>query len=165
VLRILDKGLIHTYIHFFFVNTYILYIETHRPNTNRHVHAHKCLQCAGIEPATSGVVGKYSHHYATSAVIRTGHKPPSGLSAGWWVLTTANAAGTNGLTCLPKHGGFQDNKFLVTHTMTGQRCLASAIARQSTLTAAPSSSSKEQDLSLSSMNVVKGNLRINSTQP
>jgi hypothetical protein len=26
-----------------------------------------------------------------------------GPNAGWWVLTTANAAGTNGLTCLPKH--------------------------------------------------------------
>jgi hypothetical protein len=31
-------------ISFFFVNTNILYIETSRPNTNRHVHAHKCLQ-------------------------------------------------------------------------------------------------------------------------
>jgi hypothetical protein len=37
--------------------------------------------------------------------------PPRGPSAGWWVLTTANAAGTNGLTCLPKHGGSRDNKF------------------------------------------------------
>jgi hypothetical protein len=52
----------------FFVNTYILYIETARPNTKRHVHAHKCLHCAGIEPATSYVVGEYSHHYAQSAV-------------------------------------------------------------------------------------------------
>jgi hypothetical protein len=42
---------------------------TPRPNTNRHVHAHKCWHCAGIEPATSCVVGEYSHHYATSAVI------------------------------------------------------------------------------------------------
>jgi hypothetical protein len=39
----------------FFVNTYILYIETPRPNTNRHVHADKCLHCAGIEHATSYV--------------------------------------------------------------------------------------------------------------
>jgi hypothetical protein len=29
----------------------------------------------------------------------------------WWVLTTANVAGTNGLTLLPKHGGARDNKF------------------------------------------------------
>jgi hypothetical protein len=29
--------------------------------------AHKCLHCAGIEPATSCVVGEYSHHYAKSA--------------------------------------------------------------------------------------------------
>jgi hypothetical protein len=33
-------------------------------------------------------------------------------------LTTANATGTNGLTCLPKHEGVRDNKFLVTHLMT-----------------------------------------------
>jgi hypothetical protein len=46
-----------------------------------------------------------------------GHNPPRGPSAGWQVLTTANAAGTDGLTCLPKHGGVQDNKFLVTHLM------------------------------------------------
>jgi hypothetical protein len=30
------------------------------------------------------------------------------------VLTTLNATGTNGLTCLPKHEGARDNKFLVT---------------------------------------------------
>jgi hypothetical protein len=54
-------------IYILFVNTYILYIETPRPNTNRHVHAHKCLHCAGIEPATSCVVGGYTH-YATSVV-------------------------------------------------------------------------------------------------
>jgi hypothetical protein len=34
------------------------------------------------------------------------------------VLTTANAAGTNGLTCLPKHGGARDDKVLVTYPMT-----------------------------------------------
>jgi hypothetical protein len=30
---------------------------------------------------------------------------PRGPSAIRWVLTTANAAGINGLTCLPKHEG------------------------------------------------------------
>jgi hypothetical protein len=59
-------------------------------------------------------------------IKRTGHNPPREPSAGWWVLTTANAAGTNGLTCLQKHGGAQDNHFLVTYTMTDQRCLTSA---------------------------------------
>ncbi|RVE42062.1 hypothetical protein evm_013291 [Chilo suppressalis] len=49
---------------------------------------------------------------------RLGHDPPRGPSADWWVLTTADAAGTNGLTCLPKHGGVRDSKFLVTHPMT-----------------------------------------------
>jgi hypothetical protein len=28
-----------------------------------------------------------------------------------WVVTTANAAGTNGFACLPKHGGARDSKF------------------------------------------------------
>jgi hypothetical protein len=53
---------------------------------------------------------------------RTGHNPPRGPSADWWVLTTVNAAGTNGLACLPKHGGARDNKSLVTHPMTNQCC-------------------------------------------
>jgi hypothetical protein len=56
-----------------FVGTVILYIQTTRPNRNRHVHAHKCLHCAGIEPATSCVVSEYSHHYAKSAVILCFH--------------------------------------------------------------------------------------------
>ncbi|RVE53449.1 hypothetical protein evm_001819 [Chilo suppressalis] len=43
---------------------------------------------------------------------RLGHDPPRGPSADWWVLTTADAAGTNGLTCLPKHGIARDSKFL-----------------------------------------------------
>jgi hypothetical protein len=36
---------------------------------------------------------------------------------------------TNGFTCLPKHEGARDNKFLITHPMTDQRCLTSAIIR------------------------------------
>jgi hypothetical protein len=67
-------------------------------------------------------------------IRRPGHNPPRRPSAGWWVLMTANASGTNGLTCLPKNGRAQDNKFLVTHPMTDQSCLTSAIARQSGLT-------------------------------
>jgi hypothetical protein len=57
----------------------------------------------------------------------TGHNPPRGPSADWWVLTTTNAVGTNGLKCTPKHGGAPDSKFWVTHTMTDQCCLAYAI--------------------------------------
>jgi hypothetical protein len=72
---------------------------------------------------------------------RTDHNPPRGPSAGWWVPTTSNVAGTNGLKCLPKYGGAQDNTFLVTHPMTDHRCLTSTIARRSALTAGPSSSS------------------------
>jgi hypothetical protein len=32
-------------------------------------------------------------------IRRTGHSPPRGASADWWVLKTANAAATNGKTC------------------------------------------------------------------
>jgi hypothetical protein len=53
-------------------------------------------------------------------IRRTGHNQPP-VRVGGWVLTAANAAGTNGLTCFPKHGGARDNKFLVTHPMTDQR--------------------------------------------
>jgi hypothetical protein len=41
----------------------------------------------------------------------TGHKLPSGPTADWWVITTAHAAGTNGLTCLSKQGVARDNNF------------------------------------------------------
>jgi hypothetical protein len=43
-------------------------------------------------------------------IFRTGHNPPGLMGA-----KDCNAAGTNGLTCLPKHGGALDNNFLVTH--------------------------------------------------
>jgi hypothetical protein len=43
------------------------------------------------------------------------------------MLTTANAAETNSLTCLTKHGGAKDKKFLVAHPMTDQRCLTSVL--------------------------------------
>ncbi|RVE46993.1 hypothetical protein evm_008377 [Chilo suppressalis] len=46
--------------------------------------------------------------FPLDGIGRLGHDPPRGPSADWWVLTTADAAGTNGLTCLPKHGGAQD---------------------------------------------------------
>jgi hypothetical protein len=74
-------------------------------------------------------------------IKRTGHNPPRVPSADWWMLTTANTAGSNGLTCLLKHGKARDNKFLVTHPMTDQRCLTSTIARRIAQTAGPSSSS------------------------
>jgi hypothetical protein len=71
-------------------------------------------------------------------IRNTTHNPPRGR----WLPTTANATGTDGLTCLPKHGGARDSKFLITHPMTDQRCLTSAIARRNALTAGPSSSSR-----------------------
>jgi hypothetical protein len=45
-------------------------METPRPNTNRHGHARKCLHCVGIEPASSCILGEYSH-YAKLAVTTT----------------------------------------------------------------------------------------------
>jgi hypothetical protein len=51
----------------FFVNTYK---QTYTYNTNSHVYAHKCLYCAGIEPATSRVVDEYATFYAKSVVKR-----------------------------------------------------------------------------------------------
>jgi hypothetical protein len=86
------------------------------------------------------------HRWATGLryglyIRRTGHNQPRGSSADWWMPTAANAAGTNGLTCLPKHGGSRDSKFLVTHLMTDQRCLTLAIARGSALNATPAAPS------------------------
>ncbi|CAG9784541.1 unnamed protein product [Diatraea saccharalis] len=40
-----------------------------------------------------------------------GHNPLRWANADWRVLTTVNAAGTNDLMCLPKHGVAQDNFF------------------------------------------------------
>jgi hypothetical protein len=76
---------------------------------------------------------------------RTGNNPPRGPDAGWWVrLTPANAAGTNGLTCLPKHGGTRDDTFFVTHPITDQLSLTSAVARRSALTVGASNVPKCQ---------------------
>jgi hypothetical protein len=48
--------------------------------------------------------------HRSSLWITHKEKGPSTRAQGWWVLTTVNAAGTS-LTCFPKHGGAQDNKF------------------------------------------------------
>ncbi|RVE48522.1 hypothetical protein evm_006833 [Chilo suppressalis] len=70
--------------------------------------------------------------FPMDGIGKLGHDPPRGHSADWRVLTTAYAAGTNGLTCLPKHGGARDNNFLVTHPMTDlcESCLSSTIAAE-----------------------------------
>jgi hypothetical protein len=46
-----------TYI--FFVNTYIFYMDT-QTQYKMIMHAHKCLHCAGIEPAPSCAVGIFT---------------------------------------------------------------------------------------------------------
>jgi hypothetical protein len=60
-----------------------------------------------------------------------------------WVQITANAAETNGLTCLPKHGGDRGNNFDHPSNDWPLRTLLSLGDRTpSVLTAEPSSSSK-----------------------
>jgi hypothetical protein len=50
-------------------------------------------------------------------IMGTGHNPPRGPGADyWWLLKTVNAAGTYGLTCLPKHGGARNNKLNVKYS-------------------------------------------------
>ncbi|RVE48712.1 hypothetical protein evm_006678 [Chilo suppressalis] len=85
------------------------------------------LQGFPINVPTAGALA-----FPMDGIGRLGHVPPRGPSADWWVLTTADAAGTNGLTCLPKHGGAPDSKSLVTHPMTDhcESCLTSTIAAE-----------------------------------
>jgi hypothetical protein len=73
------------------------------------------------------VVNRFGNYFYDR--LPAGHQPSLKQEG---VLTTANAADTNSLTCLPKHGGARDNIFLVTHPMTGlcEHCLGSAIARR-----------------------------------
>jgi hypothetical protein len=66
-----------------------------------------------------------------------GPLPTTGAQCG---LVGANECKFSRLNVPFKHGGARDNKFLVTHPMTDQRC-TSAIARWSALTVGPSNSS------------------------
>ncbi|RVE40311.1 hypothetical protein evm_015039 [Chilo suppressalis] len=83
-----------------------------------------------VDPINVPTAGAQAFHM--DGIGRLGHDPPRGPNADWWVLTTANAAGTNGLMCLPKHGGARDSKFLVTDPMTDhcESCLTSTIAAE-----------------------------------
>ncbi|RVE49894.1 hypothetical protein evm_005487, partial [Chilo suppressalis] len=94
--------------------------DRHTQQYHHHHHHHQ-----PINVPTAG-----AQAFPMDGIGRLGHDPPRGPSADWWVLTTADAAGTNGLTCLPKHGGARDGKFLVTHPMTDhcESCLTSTIA-------------------------------------
>ncbi|RVE40927.1 hypothetical protein evm_014423 [Chilo suppressalis] len=57
--------------------------------------------------------------FPRDGIGRLDHDPPRGPSADWRVLTTADAAGPNGLTSLPKHGGTRDGRFLEDHIYYG----------------------------------------------
>jgi hypothetical protein len=94
------------------------------------IHFGLCHHHQPINVPTVGLL--YGLHIGRTSLNR----PPE-PSAGWWELTTANAANdckTNGLMCLAQHGGARDSKFLVTHPMTDQHCLISAITCRSALT-------------------------------
>jgi hypothetical protein len=62
-------------------------------------------------------------------IRKTGDNPPHPVQIG--MVTTIKITRTNSLKCLPKHGGAQDNKIMVSHQMIDhcERCLTSAIAR------------------------------------
>jgi hypothetical protein len=62
--------------------------------------------------------GRYNMFFIIMIKIRQLLRPATCLTSTLLetrMLTTANAAGTNGLTCLPKHGIARDNKFLNTN--------------------------------------------------
>ncbi|RVE48328.1 hypothetical protein evm_006988 [Chilo suppressalis] len=73
-------------------------------------------------------VDKYHHQpinvptaaqaFPVDEIGRLDHDPPRGSSADWWVLTTADSAGTTALTYLPKHGGARDSKANTDHCET-----------------------------------------------
>ncbi|RVE44509.1 hypothetical protein evm_010838 [Chilo suppressalis] len=100
-------------------------VRAHRDHAGGQFSCYKVVR--PINVPTAG-----AQAFPMDGIGRLGHDPPRGPSADWWVLTTANAAGTHGLTCLPKHGEARDSKFLVTHPMTDhcESCLTSTIAAE-----------------------------------
>jgi hypothetical protein len=107
--------------------------------------AHSCLTSAIARTIRWVIVRENNHHHHQPINVPTAGAQtflmdyPQGERAithhagsAQLVLMIANAAGTNGLMCLPKHEGARDDKVLVTHPMTDhwERCLASAIARR-----------------------------------
>jgi hypothetical protein len=68
-----DKALV-VFINVYIFSKYILYIESPRHNTKRHVHTPVPIYCAGIELVTSCAIVEYSVHYAKLVVIISGMK-------------------------------------------------------------------------------------------
>ncbi|RVE42171.1 hypothetical protein evm_013179 [Chilo suppressalis] len=86
--------------------------------------------CSHHQPINVPTAGAQA--FPMDGIGRFGHDPPRGLNAYLRVLTTADAAGTNGLTSLLKHGGTRDRRFLAIHPMTDhcESCLTSTIAAE-----------------------------------
>ncbi|RVE45259.1 hypothetical protein evm_010081 [Chilo suppressalis] len=64
--------------------------------------------------------------FPMDGIGRLGHDPPRGPSADWRVLITADAAGANGLTCLPKHGGARDTNRTIGNDNGATCCINSS---------------------------------------
>jgi hypothetical protein len=83
------------YIHTHHSFRYVTFIPSHNMPILTKPHLHH----QPINVPTAGAWPSYGLH-----TRRTGQKPPRRPSSDW-VLTTANAAGTNGFTRLPQHEG------------------------------------------------------------
>ncbi|RVE53851.1 hypothetical protein evm_001513 [Chilo suppressalis] len=71
-------------------------IRTKIKHLNFYAHIRR-FPC-GIKPGPINVPTAGAQAFPIDGIGRLGHDPPRGLSADWRVLTTADAAGTNGLT-------------------------------------------------------------------
>jgi hypothetical protein len=76
----------------------------------------------------------------SAIIFTTGRLPLKPSLKLEWVLTTANSVGTNGLTCLPKHGGALNNKFWSPYAWPLRTLLSFRDRTPSALSKGPSSS-------------------------
>ncbi|RVE45393.1 hypothetical protein evm_009965 [Chilo suppressalis] len=85
--------------------------KVQRRHTQQHLQQHcskrlvPCRHCGQRYTQPINVLTAGAQAFPMDGIGTLGHEPPRGSSVDWRVLTTADAAGTNGLTCLPKHEG------------------------------------------------------------
>ncbi|RVE48367.1 hypothetical protein evm_006928 [Chilo suppressalis] len=85
--------------------------HAHHLLNNTSFNGHRCLVSHHHHHQPLNVPTAEAQAFPMDGIGRLGHDPPRGPSADWRVLTTADATGTNGLTCFPKHGGTRDINF------------------------------------------------------